>query len=106
MPGEAASPFSGEIEAGVQAIERFLGVATEDREPASEAAAAPVAEALTAREVDVLRLVARGLANKEIASMLGLSINTVERHLTNLYAKIGCRSRSEATVFALTHGYG
>jgi DNA-binding NarL/FixJ family response regulator len=49
--------------------------------------------------------VAQGLANKEIAAALSLSINTVERHLTNLYAKIDCRSRSEATAYALRHGY-
>ena len=42
---------------------------------------------------------------KEIAAALGLSVHTVERHLTNLYPKIGCRSRTEAAAFALTHGY-
>jgi len=62
-------------------------------------------EALTAREAEVLALVARGSANKEIAAALGLSVHTVERHLTNLYPKIGCRSRTEAAAFALTHGY-
>jgi len=35
---------------------------------------------------------------------LGLSVHTVERHLTNLYPKIGCRSRTEAAAYALTHG--
>lgn len=56
------------------------------------------------REVEVLRLLAQGLPNKQIARELGLSVHTVERHLTNVYAKIECRSRSEATAFALPHG--
>lgn len=102
LPGEAASPFSGDVEAGVRSIEAFLGIEGEDV-PAPPAAVA-FGEALTAREVEVLALVARGRANKEIAAALGLSVNTVERHLTNLYPKIGCRSRTEAAAFALTHG--
>ncbi|HRC63394.1 MAG TPA: helix-turn-helix transcriptional regulator, partial [Dehalococcoidia bacterium] len=69
-----------------------------------EPAAARV-EALTPREVEILALLAGGSANKEIAARLGLSVHTVERHLTNLYGKIGVRSRSEATAYALTHDY-
>lgn len=102
LSGEAASPFSGDIAGGVDAILHFLG--------ASHAASAsrPIADldTLTAREVEVLRLLARGLANKEIALELAVSINTVERHLTVVYQKTGCRSRTEATVYALTQGYG
>ena len=60
-------------------------------------------ETLSAREAEILRLIARGRANKEIAADLDLSVHTVERHLTNLYPKIGCRSRTEAAAFALTH---
>jgi DNA-binding NarL/FixJ family response regulator len=59
---------------------------------------------LTAREGEVLRLVAAGRTNKEIAAQLVLSVGTVERHLANLYAKIGARSRTEATAFAITCG--
>ncbi|MBM4415106.1 MAG: alpha/beta fold hydrolase [Chloroflexi bacterium] len=103
LPGESASPFSGDIEAGVRAVEAFLGI---EEAPVSQAVASMVlGEALTAREAEVLALVARGSANKEIAAALGLSVHTVERHLTNLYPKIGCRSRTEAAAFALTHGY-
>ncbi|MGE3857848.1 MAG: LuxR C-terminal-related transcriptional regulator, partial [Dehalococcoidia bacterium] len=106
LAGESASPFSGDIEGGVRAIEAFLGI-EEHAAPAAAAAStvAPGGEALTAREAEVLALVARGRANKEIAAALGLSVHTVERHLTNLYPKIGCRSRTEAAAFALTHGY-
>ena len=104
LDGTAASPFTGDLEPGIVAIERFLGIDASsgtDRVPDDAAS-----EELTPRELEVLRLVARGLANKEIAGELGLSIHTVERHLTNLYPKIGCRSRTEATAFALTHGLG
>lgn len=106
LPGESASPFSGDIEAGVRAVEVFLGIEETASAPVvTPAASAAVGEALTAREAEVLALVARGRANKEIAATLGLSVHTVERHLTNLYPKIGCRSRTEAAAFALTHGY-
>ncbi len=56
---------------------------------------------LTQREVEVLSLIADGKTNREIAKDLVLSGRTVERHIANLYSKIGVRNRSEATVFAL-----
>ncbi len=59
---------------------------------------------LTAREVDVLRLVAAGLSNAEIADRLFLSPNTVKVHVANVLAKIGERNRAGATEFALRHG--
>ena len=59
---------------------------------------------LTAREVEVLRLVASGQSNKAIAQALVVSVPTVERHVANIYAKIGARGRVEATTFALRHG--
>jgi DNA-binding NarL/FixJ family response regulator len=102
LEGEAPSPFSGDIDASVAAIERFLGIEAPDTGPGRADGAV---QELTPREAEVLRLVARGLANKEIARELDLSVHTVERHLTNLYPKIGCRSRTEAAAFALNHGH-
>lgn len=55
---------------------------------------------LTEREVEVLRLVANGLRNAEIAAELFLSVKTVSRHISNIYAKIGVSSRAAATAFA------
>jgi len=52
--------------------------------------------ALTPRELDVLRLVAQGLGNKEIAAELDLSAHTVKYHLASVLAKLGVRSRTEA----------
>ena len=56
---------------------------------------------LSDREVDVLRLLARGRTNKEIAAHLYLSVKTVGRHVENLYAKLGVHTRAAAAVFAM-----
>ncbi len=58
---------------------------------------------LTEREVEVLRLVAAGLTNNEIAAELFLSTKTVSRHLSNIFTKIGVSSRAGATAFAFEH---
>lgn len=58
-------------------------------------------EALTAREMEVLRLVAKGFHNKEIAQALGVSIRTVEGHLNAVFMKLGVESRTEAVVRAV-----
>jgi LuxR family maltose regulon positive regulatory protein len=75
------------------------------RPAATDAAAAPAG--LTARELEVLRLVARGRSNQEIAAELVLSIRTVERHIANIYDKIGASgraARAAAASYALAVG--
>jgi HD-GYP domain-containing protein (c-di-GMP phosphodiesterase class II) len=59
---------------------------------------------LTERQVDVLRLVADGLPNKSIAERLVISPRTAERHVQDVYAKIGVSSRAAAALFAMEHG--
>jgi ATP/maltotriose-dependent transcriptional regulator MalT len=59
---------------------------------------------LTDRECEVLRLVARGLTNREIAADLVISEHTVARHLQNVFAKVGLSSRAAATAYAYEHG--
>jgi DNA-binding NarL/FixJ family response regulator len=59
---------------------------------------------LTRRELSVLRLVACGLGNKEIASELGISTHTVKYHLASLLAKLGVHSRTEAVTIGLRKG--
>jgi DNA-binding NarL/FixJ family response regulator len=54
--------------------------------------------------VTVWRLVAAGHSSQEVAAELALSARTVERHITNLYAKLGVRNRAEATLVAVRHG--
>lgn len=61
-------------------------------------------EALSEREMDVLRLVAQGLANKEIADVLGLSEHTVKTHLQNILDKLQLRSRAHAAAYAVQAG--
>ena len=58
---------------------------------------------LTAREVEVLRLIARGRSNREVAERLFISPKTVGRHVENVYVKIGVSSRAAAAVFAMEH---
>jgi DNA-binding NarL/FixJ family response regulator len=60
---------------------------------------------LTAKETDVLRLLCRGLRNKEIASELTLSVKTVEGHLEAIYGKLGLRSRTEVVLYASSRGW-
>jgi pimeloyl-ACP methyl ester carboxylesterase/DNA-binding CsgD family transcriptional regulator len=65
---------------------------------------APLPGGLTQRELDVLTLLASGESNAQIARALGLSIHTVERHVANLYRKIGARGRADATAYAIRGG--
>ncbi|WP_436536830.1 alpha/beta fold hydrolase [Actinoplanes sp. HUAS TT8] len=60
---------------------------------------------LTPREGEVLTLVAAGESNAEIGRRLGISVHTVERHLGNLYRKIGARGRADAVAYAMTENY-
>jgi DNA-binding NarL/FixJ family response regulator len=59
---------------------------------------------LTERQVEVLRLVSRGLSNAEIAERLVLSRRTVEHHVQDIYLKIGLSTRAGAAMFAMQHG--
>ena len=59
---------------------------------------------LTAREIEVLRLLARGLSTKEIADHLGMSPKTAGNHIEHIYAKIDATNRVTASLFAVEHG--
>lgn len=92
-----------EIEAARAGFER-LGAKADARRAAELLGAPPAAPAgLTAREVEVLRLVAAGKSNREIAEVLVISEHTVARHLQNIFTKLGVASRAAATAFAFEH---
>jgi len=71
---------------------------------AAPGAVALAGAALTARELDVLRLVARGLGNKEIAADLRITTHTVKYHLAAVLEKLGVRSRTEAVSLGVRKG--
>lgn len=85
----------------VAQIERAIGEAQRQR-PLEEAQAFPAR--LSRREVEILRLIARGLTNAEIGDRLFISPNTVARHVQNLLEKTGMANRTEATAFAFRNG--
>ncbi len=64
---------------------------------------APATGGLTSREVEVLRLIARGLTNRAIAEELHISEKTVARHVSNIFLKLDLSSRSAATAYAYQH---
>ena len=61
-------------------------------------------ELLTEREVEVLQLLAQGLANKQIAQLLNISANTVKFHVSSIYNKLGATNRTEAVRLGLQSG--
>jgi DNA-binding NarL/FixJ family response regulator len=62
-------------------------------------------EGLTERELDVLRLAARGDTNRAIGRKLGISDRTVQGHLANIFGKLGVSTRTEAVLLALKQGW-
>jgi DNA-binding NarL/FixJ family response regulator len=75
-------------------------------QPEKEAKTVHIAlDQLTEREVEVLKLAAKGMSNREIAEELIISVRTVQTHLTNIFNKMGVGSRTEAVVHALRRGW-
>ncbi|MGE0491057.1 MAG: LuxR C-terminal-related transcriptional regulator [Vulcanimicrobiota bacterium] len=62
-------------------------------------------DALTAREIEVLELLAEGLPNKQLAELLGISENTVKFHLSSVFSKLAVSSRTEAVTAGIRLGY-
>jgi HD-GYP domain-containing protein (c-di-GMP phosphodiesterase class II) len=99
---EAASELRADVKAGrldAEAVEAVLGAAGH-RVPRRRGGPA----GLTQREVEVLRLLARGLSNKKIAAQLVISPKTVANHVEHIYAKIDASTRATASLFAMQHG--
>jgi HD-GYP domain-containing protein (c-di-GMP phosphodiesterase class II) len=99
---QAATRLRQEVSAGrldADAVEAVLGAAGHRT---SRRRLGPAG--LTAREIDVLRLLARGLTNKDIAARLVISPKTVANHVEHIYTKVGASTRTAAALFATQHG--
>ena len=99
----AASLLLSEVDAGRFGrtdVDAVLDAAGHTRRPAQVTYPA----GLTEREVQVLRLIARGHANKQVATALGISPKTVGRHIEHVYAKAAVSTRAGATLFAMERG--
>jgi len=87
------------------AIQQRLIAAVLDAKPAADGQGELPAD-LTAREGEILRLIAAGLSNAEIAAALVVSAATVKTHVNHIFAKIGARDRAQAVRYAYEHGIG
>jgi pimeloyl-ACP methyl ester carboxylesterase/DNA-binding CsgD family transcriptional regulator len=94
LEGDSGLPYAGDMEEAAVAVEGFLG----------ESSVAGFAVGLSRREAEILGLLAVGKSNLEISSQLFLSLRTVERHITNVFRKLGVRNRAEATAYACKYG--
>jgi DNA-binding CsgD family transcriptional regulator len=90
-------------ELGMRALEARL-TAWEAQKPAPAPASPAALASLSQRELEVLRLLATGKSNQEIADALFISLNTVATHVRNILTKTGCINRTEAAAYALRHG--
>jgi HD-GYP domain-containing protein (c-di-GMP phosphodiesterase class II)/DNA-binding CsgD family transcriptional regulator len=100
--GEAAAELRGDVRAGKldsEAVDAVLAAAGHEVGRRRDWPAG-----LTTREVDVLRLLARGLSSKQIATQLVITPKTARNHIEHIYAKIDTSSRVEASLFATEHG--
>jgi DNA-binding NarL/FixJ family response regulator len=84
-----------QLAAGEQVMDPRLGRLAEE---------APQAPVLTTREMEILQLIVHGKSNKEIAMVLGLSVNTVAVHRANIMQALGIHNTAELVVYAIRHG--
>jgi pimeloyl-ACP methyl ester carboxylesterase/DNA-binding CsgD family transcriptional regulator len=100
---EGSSAF-GAPEQGIALIETFLAGLAPGVAMPSAGLTTPPLEGLSARELEVLRLLAAGKSNQQIADALVISLNTVRRHVSNIFDKTGAANRAQATAYAKDHG--
>jgi HD-GYP domain-containing protein (c-di-GMP phosphodiesterase class II) len=101
-PDEAATTLRAEVAAGRLDGDAVSAVLAPTGQRAPRRREWPAG--LTSREVEVLRLVARGLSNKEIAEQLVISTKTAGTHVEHIYTKIDANNRAQAGLFAMKHG--
>jgi DNA-binding NarL/FixJ family response regulator len=98
------SAAAGQSVLDPQVRERLLAAATGAQASTSDISDGALPDGLTAREAEVLGLIAAGLSNREIAGRLFVSEATVKSHINRLFAKTGVRDRAQAVQYAYRHG--
>jgi pimeloyl-ACP methyl ester carboxylesterase len=98
LDGTDHLPWRGDVDSLVNPVRQFLGAGRRARQTGSPR------HVLSDRELDVLRLVAQGLSDQEIARRLGISAHTAHRHVSNIRGKLGVSSRAAAAAHAATAG--
>jgi pimeloyl-ACP methyl ester carboxylesterase/DNA-binding CsgD family transcriptional regulator len=93
LEGRETVPFLGDMDSVLRSIFQFLSEAGE-RRPGG----------LTERELEILTLLSGGSSNQQIAMVLSIGTRTVDRHIGNIYLKIGAHNRAEATAYAYERG--
>jgi DNA-binding NarL/FixJ family response regulator len=94
---------SGDPPAATAMIDFFEGLTSQEAHVATSPTGG-IEGVLSAREVEVLRLLAAGKSNQEIADELVISVNTVIRHVSNVFGKTGVTNRAQATAYAMRNG--
>ena len=98
----AAAAGQAILDPAVQA--RLVSAAMSSPAPTAVPSSGELPEGLSPREAEVLKLIAAGKSNREIAGELFVSEATVKTHINNLFAKAGLRDRAQAVHYAFTHG--
>ena len=104
LDGVSTAPYLGDAQSVLDELNNFLGTGHLPTAPPEAEAPAPrpqsLVEPLSPREVDVLRLVAQGLSNQEVADALFIAVGTVKSHLYKVFGKLDVRRRTQASAKA------
>ncbi len=98
--------YRGRVQLHPEVAKKLVSAVTAREEPLAAKPKAAGLEELTGREIEVLRLIAAGKSNHEIAEELIISEKTVKTHVSNIFSKLHLEDRTQAAIYALKHGLG
>ena len=98
--------YRGRVQLHPEVAKKLVSAVTAREEPLEAKPKAAGLEELTGREIEVLRLIAAGKSNHEIAEELVISEKTVKTHVSNIFSKLHLEDRTQAAIYALKHGLG
>jgi DNA-binding NarL/FixJ family response regulator len=96
--------YLGKVQLHPEVAKKLMSAVAAKKEPTANRAAANSEDGLTEREQEVLRLIANGMNNREIAEKLFISEKTVKTHVSNMLGKLHLDDRTQAAIYALRHG--